>query len=382
MRVLFSSTSGHGHVVPMLQLASAVQARGHDVVWATADQATPLVTGAGIAAVGAGAHGADEAALRAAVRDRAGSLDGWERSAWVFPRMFGAALAPPMARDLLALARDWRPDLLVHDQAERAAPLVAAVLDLPSITHAFGTAVPVSTLEATRAHLTGMWREHGLDAPPYAGCFRAGYLDICPPSLQTMSTDHLTDVQALRPVTRSRLTATGPHPLVYVTLGTVQNQPRLLREIVSGVAALPVAVLVAVGPGLDPAALGEQPAHVQGESWVDQTEVLARCSAVVSHAGSGTFLGALAHGLPQLCLPQAADQFRNTDAGLRAGAVLSLGPGEVSAHAVHAAVERLLAEPGLRAAAGRLAAEIEGMPSPDEVVEVLESRFAQRPRTG
>ena len=111
------------------------------------------------------------------------------------------------------------------------------------------------------------------------------------------------------------------------------------------------------------------------ESWVDQAEVLGRCSAVVSHGGSGTFLGALARGLPQLCLPQAADQFRNARAGLRAGAALSLEPDEVSPRAVRAAVGRLLAEPGLRAGAGRLAAEIDGMPSPAEVVQVLEARF-------
>src|SRR6187402_2523412 len=97
MRVLFSSTSGHGHVIPMLQLASAVRARGHDVLWATAAQAAWLVTDAGIATVAAGAHGAEEAALRAGVRDRASLLAGRDRAEWVFPRMFGAALTPRMA---------------------------------------------------------------------------------------------------------------------------------------------------------------------------------------------------------------------------------------------------------------------------------------------
>src|SRR5829696_1776034 len=132
MRVLFSSTSGHGHVIPMLQLASAVQAGGHDVLWATPALATPLVTAAGIATVAAGAGVAEEAALRAGVRDRGSLLPGRDRGEWVFPRMFGAALAPPMAGDLIAIARDWRADLLVHEQAELAAPLVAAILDRPS----------------------------------------------------------------------------------------------------------------------------------------------------------------------------------------------------------------------------------------------------------
>lgn len=380
MRVLFSSTSGHGHVVPMLQLATAVQARVHAVVWATSAQAASTVTAAGIGAVAAGAHGAEEAALRADVRTRALSQPGAERSAWVFPRMFGAALTPPMAEDLVGIARDWGPDLLVHDQAELAAPLVAAVLGRPCLTHSFGTAVPVATLEASAGRLAGLWSAYGLEVAPYAGCFRSGYLDICPPSLQSTSTDHVAQVQALRPVTvPGPAAAPSTKPLVYVTLGTVQNRPDLLRVIVAGVAALPVDVLVAVGPGIDPGSLGEQPGHVRVESWVDQAEVLGRCSAVVSHGGSGTFLGALARGLPQLCLPMAADQFRNAEGGVRTGAALVLEPDEVAPDSVRSAVARLLEERPLRAGAERVAAEIAAMPSPDEVVQVLEGRFGVRP---
>jgi UDP:flavonoid glycosyltransferase YjiC (YdhE family) len=373
VRVLFSSTSGHGHIIPMLQLAEAFRAAGHDVLWAIAAQAMPVVTGAGIEAVAAGAQGDEEAALRAAVQGPARDLPGDRRPAFVFPRMFGAALTPPMAEDLLPLAREWGPDLLVHEQAELAAPLVAAACSLPSVTHSFGTAVPVSILDDTRQRLAGLWREHGLEVAPYAGCFRNGYLDICPPSVQTTPVDHIAAVLPLRPVTAS---GTGPvDQLVYVTMGTVHNRPELLREVVAGVAAVGVRTLVAVGPRVEPASLGEQPDHVQVEAWVDQPEVLGRTTALVSHGGSGTFLGALAHGVPQLCLPQAADQFRNAEGGVRAGAVLALGPHEVSADAVGAAVRRLLSEPALREAAGRVAAEIAAMPSPASVAAELAGRF-------
>ena len=59
---------------------------------------------------------------------------------------------------------------------------------------------------------------------------------------------------------------------------------------------------------------------------MSQTSVLPHCTAVVSHAGSGTVLGALGTGLPQLCLPQAADQFRNAAGVSAAGAGLALHP--------------------------------------------------------
>jgi len=374
--VLFSSTSGHGHVIPMLQLASAFRAAGHKVLWATAAQATSLVSAAGIDAVASGAHGAEEAALRGAVMSRAAQLPGDARAAFVFPRMFGEALTPPMAGDLLAIARDWQPDLLVHEQAELAAPLVGALCDVPSVTHSFGTPIPVGILEETRDRLAGLWRAHGLDVPPYAGCFRAGYLDICPPSLRTMPVDHIPQLRPLRPVPAARVPEPSD-PLVYVTLGTVQNDPELLSKIVAGVAGvagLSVRVLVAAGPGVEPESLGPQPSHVQVESWVDQAEVLDRSSAVVSHGGSGTFLGALARGLPQLCLPRAADQFRNAEGGVRAGAALSLAPAEVTEETVGAAAEQLLTDRGLRDAAHRVAAEIAAMPAPEAVVASLAER--------
>jgi UDP:flavonoid glycosyltransferase YjiC (YdhE family) len=249
---------------------------------------------------------------------------------------------------------------------------VAALLAVPSVTHSFGTAVPVGALDTSASLLAGLWQAHGLEVPQYAGCYRAGYLDICPPSVQTMPVDHIRNVQQLRPVDAGPVPAPA-EPLVYVTLGTVHQGADLLREVVAGIAGLGIPVLVAVGPRMSPDSLGEQPAHVQVESWVDQPAVLGRCSAVVSHGGSGTFLGALACGLPQLCLPQGADQFRNSEGGERAGASLTLLPEEVTAVSVRGAVERLLSDPDLRVGAQRVAAEIAAMPAPEAVVPLLAS---------
>ena len=99
--------------------------------------------------------------------------------------------------------------------------------------------------------------------------------------------------------------------------------------------------------------------------------MLERCAVVVSHAGSGTFLGALAAGRPQLCLPLAADQFRNSAGGSRAGAALVLPPGEVNAESVTWAMSRLLVEDSFHDSARVVSAELSQMPSPAEVVDVL-----------
>ena len=58
--------------------------------------------------------------------------------------------------------------------------------------------------------LAGLWQAHGLDVPPYAGCFRSGYLDICPTSVQATPLDHIDDVQPLRPVADAGLAGRRP----------------------------------------------------------------------------------------------------------------------------------------------------------------------------
>jgi UDP:flavonoid glycosyltransferase YjiC (YdhE family) len=260
---------------------------------------------------------------------------------------------------------------------------VGAVLDVPSITHAFGGAIPAEYLTDAGERIADVWAAHGLTPPPYAGCFTSLYLDICPPSVQSVPNDHIGSTQPLRPVadtgaapktTPDYLTDDG-RPLVYVTLGTVRNHSPVLRPAVEGLAALPVRLVVTVGPDGDPAVLGTQPDNVHVERWVHQPQVLEHASVVVSHAGSGTFLGALALGLPQLCLPQAADQFRNAAGGGRSGSALVLAPPDATGEAVAGAVTRLLSEDRFRRNASVVAGEIRHLPSPEDVVGVLVQRF-------
>lgn len=383
MRVLFSSTWGFGHVFPMVPLAQACLAAGHDVLWVANEPAGPLLAAAGIpfAAAGLDAQGVLDVTRRNALHIQ--TLPPQERAAFAFPHMFGAWATPAMAAELLPLAHEWRPDLLVHEAAELAAPLVGAVLDVPAVTHSFGGAVPPSFLTEAGSRLEHLWSGHGLVPPPHAGCFRSGYLDICPTSVQPIDPVHIAGRQSLRPVPwtgprTQQLPAYLHHdarPLVYLTLGTVNNHAPVLRTAVEALSALPVRVLITVGLDGDPAVFGAQPGNVTIERWVPQSQVLEHCDVVASHAGSGTFLGALAAGLPQLCLPQAADQFRNAGAGARRGAALALAPDVATAAAIASAVMRLLEEPSFRVAAEQVSFEIAAMPSPDDVTGRL-SRLA------
>ena len=390
MRILFSSTWGYGHVFPMVPLARAVRDAGHEVLWATNEPSCQLVGAAGLDVAAAGLDTEEvqdvQQRLRAGLQGRRPE----SRAAFAFPHMFGEWATPQMVTDLLPLARDWSPQLLVHEVAELASPLVGAVLDIPSVTHSYGGAVPAAFLVEAGDLLSELWTGHGLEIPSYAGTFTSTYLDICPTSVQTQSLDHVAARQPLRPVPYTGEPAAAlpaiaqdpdRTPLVYLTFGTVHNGTSVLSAAVEGLGGLGVRILVAVGPDGDPAALGQQPAHVSVQRWVCQSEVLGCCTVVVSHAGSGTFLGALAHGLPQLCLPQAADQFRNSQAAVQRGAGLMLHPDVATPAAVADAVHRLLSEDSFRHAALAVAAEIRAMPAPAQVVSRLEQLVWQRPRS-
>lgn len=381
MRVLFSSTFGIGHVLPMVPLAQACLTAGHEVLWATNGPGCDLLNEASVTTRAAGLAGDALAAAMAPLQAHARTLPGPDRAAAMFPGLFGATLAPPMAADLLVVAREWVPDVMVHEQGELAAPLVAAVLAVPSVTHGFGGAVPREQLAAAGERLADLWREHGQTLPPYAGCFTGPYLDTCPTDVQTVALDHILLRQPMRPVPYAGpepdalpalVSMTDAGPLVYLTFGTTGVGAGVLAAAVTAVAALDVRVLVTVGPGADPAALGPHPQNVVVERYLPQTAVLRHADLVVSHGGSGTFFAALANGLPQVCLPQAADQFRNAAGGAGSGAALSLTPDAASGPAIGAAVQRALTDPAYRLAAEGIADHIRTMPAPDDVVPVLE----------
>ena len=384
MRVLFTTTPGPGHIHPMVPLATAFRAAGHDVAWAVADEVAPKLRREGFEVFAAGRGDVPWAEFERrfpGLREMASS----DRPELAFARVFGAVRAEPMIDDLLPLARRWRPALVVNDQAELAGPIAAAALGIPSVTHAHGSALPRRMLDAASEITAPLWRAHGLEPRPFAGTYDHLYLDICPPSLRTADTSHIPAVQPLRPVAFA--TAGGPLagdwldgdsglPLVYVTFGTVFNRDTtLIGTVVEALRELPVRVVVTLGPDRDLGALGDQPANVHVAGYIPQTELLPHCAAVVSHAGSGTFLAAITRGLPQLLIPQGADQFINAAAGGASGACIVIEPGDVTVERVREAAGSLLEDPAFRAAAERVSGEIAAMPAPAAVVDELARRF-------
>ena len=362
-RVLMTSTPGTGHVLPLLRLARALRDRGDEVRWAVGPRGIDLVRREGFDAVEAGL-GEPERFGEYLRRYGNAAPVGPEARAHAFANMFGGAAAPVMLASVLPFAEEWRPAVVVHDVGEMAGPIVAARLGVPCVAHSFGIPVPLDAVAAAGDVLAPLWREQGLHPRPYGTDDL--YLDVCPPPLDNGEAPPAARRLHVRPADAAPRVP-DERPLVYVTFGTAFNKDSgLLREVLLGTAATGADVLATIGNDGDRDALGDLPDNVTVERFVPQAEVLPRCAAVVSHAGSGTLFGALAHGLPNVALPQGADQFLNAERAAACGAAIAFPPGPPARDDVAAAVARVLEEASFADAAARVAEAIAAMPGPGE----------------
>jgi L-noviosyl transferase len=338
MRLLVTACPAASHFHPLVPLARAARAAGHDVLVAVGGAFAPSAAAAGFA-----------------VHPVGGEIDlmsvpgGPGRSGWA--RM--VALAERTAPEVIALARRWRPEAVLRTPPEFAGALAARAVGAALVEHSFGLVMPRERMAAAERELSELSAAHGVRgglAEPDA------LIDLCPPSLRPA---HLPTGVPMRyePYDGEPAAAGGRDVDLCLTLGTIL--PRLGRtEVVRPVLA------AAESLGLRTAVLGLEP----GAAWTPLSGVLARCRVLAHHGGSGTTFSALAAGVPQLVMPHMTDQPDN--AALVAGTGVALAPDEVTAASARRALSRLLT-PAALAAAHRVRDEIAAMPSPEETAARL-----------
>lgn len=389
-RVAFAALPAYGHLLPLVPLAQAFQRQGADVRVASAGpvlRLLPLPAQPGFDPD----VGLDDLTARAVAAFPALRDDPERRWPAVFFGRVNPALAIPRLRESW---RGWRPDLVIYEATDAGASVVADELGIPAVSLAIGNWIPLlGALPAlARRALEPVdgapppWEQADVALAAHPETVPLTYLDSFPPRWRTREPPVPREALDLKPVAFSipgrddgLLGALGrDRPLVYVTLGTVAHtRVDALRAAVVGAASLDVDVLVAAGPDAVPGALADLPANVTVRAWVDQPAVLERASVAIHHAGTGTLCACAAAGVPQLLLPQFADQPHN------ARQVAEIGPGralrrdEVTVDAVAAHTADLLADGPHRAECAALADEIAGMPEPDAVAAKLLARIGR-----
>ena len=316
MRVLAVTQPVPSHFQTLVSFAHALEGAGHAVAVASGASLGPVIAEAGFTNVPCGLSVPDQ------WHELLPELEG--ASAEEFDRIasgyffFGPGLTR-MIDDLIALCREWRPDLLLHEQFAFAAPFVGELLAIPYASVGGGyrseDEVPFTALVSSQS--AARTTSH-----------------LIPPAMRSAAISPSTPGRvALRLLTQSRSQSAIPidaspfnwsnqyplpawfatlpgRPIVHATLGTTfaEYTHDLYATILAGLRDEPYSLIVTVGNSVDPATFGPQPENVYIERYISHAALLPKCAALLTHGGLGTILAAFDCGLPFLAVPITADQ--------------------------------------------------------------------------
>ena len=365
MKVVVASLPAFGHLYPLVPLSLALERAGAEVVFATGAEFAGRLPARTVSGVD-DSWSFSDATSELGRRMSSGELTPDDGLGQV---LFVELCAPHVVEVMTACLRRERPDLVVFEQTDVGAAIACHRLGIPAYCLAIvGWGRQWSDIYETVGAIVG--------AP--SGDLARGLIDPHPPFLTDLEADPPFPTTSMRPTPWS---PDGPvpawlleprrQPRTYLTLGTVFGNAELLRSAALEVARTGSEVLVATGPDVEPSRLGELPASIHVEQVVPQANLLPHVDVVVHHGGTGTVIGSVQNGLPQVVMPQGADQFWNADHLAAEGAcrvVLPDAPPGSIAAAVTALTEEQAPE---RAAARQLGDMLDGMPSPDSVARSL-----------
>jgi len=351
VRLLVAFAGGQGHLDPLVPLARAALAAGHQVAVTGRAELVPAIRELGFDAIESPGDQPDPSArmpLKAYdPADEERAVRDW----------YAGTLARERAAALIDIAMEWSAGAIVRDEGDYGARVAAERLGIPSACVPVVIGGGFVRQQAVTVPIAALRSAHGLAGEPPGETVLSPF----PPSLRAIPGAYCF---------RGGSPPAADGEAVYLTLGTVFNAEsgNLLQRALAGVRELGLPVVVTTGRQIDPAELGPQPAHVRAQRWIPQAELLPWCRAVVSQGGSGIVSGTLAHGLPSVLLPVGADQPVTAARVAELGAGVVLDPLSATPEDVAAAVRRVLDEPSFATAAARLREEFLALPSAADAV--------------
>lgn len=401
MRVLISVSDYSGHWFPMVAAGWALQAAGHEtlVLCAPSQQAAVQRTGLTPLPVLGGPDMMERArifyyfAAQQGGTDRLGMplhpvtgqvLESLADFSWPdYKRDFRERNIAAIRASLDAAAetaRDWRPDLVLHDVLSLEGILAAQVAGVPAACHlwgAIGTAETESGVNLVPLDHNNDFARHGVRA--MSPRLIRHVVDPCPASLAGP-----TDAQRLAvrytPYNGPGSEAAAPlggavrggRPHVAVVWGNSLNGligPRsfLVPTILEALAELPVDVSLACAPEAA-ATLGSVPDNVRVLGYHPLRLLLPGSAAVIHHGGAGCAMTAVSAGVPQLALPYTPEQTTHATRVAATGAGLAFDGPTTPAAEIREAVVRLLDDSLFRVRAGELREAALGLPTAAELV--------------
>jgi len=390
MRVLVSSWGWRSHFYPLVPLAWALRAAGHEVMVASQPAMTETIVGAGLPAVAVGedldfaeVFGGRIGRVATRVERVHGTVSESVRPA-VTPDGGVVRFAAATVADLVAFGREFGPDLVVFEPQNLAAAITAAALRVPGVRQLWGPD-ETTQLDLDPATVLGPLAElAGVDV---ADVRPAGdlLLDPCPPGLQVPLAAPAEPVRYVPyngpSVLPDWLRTPPSRPRVCLTGGTMMaslgiDSPLDLPAVIAELAGLDTELVLALHPAQH-AGLTDLPDNVRlARTPLALQLVLPSCQALIHQGGAGSMMTALAAGVAQLVVPLVSDQHFNAERLVAVGAGVRLpdgaGPPEVRQQ-----ISDLLAGGPVSRRAAEIAEQMTTMPAPSEVVPILE-RLGQK----
>ncbi len=405
-QILIATVPVLGHINPILPLARALVARGHELRWYSGRKHAARIEATGVRFVRfvrfARARDYDDQQLEREFPGRS-ALTGLDQLRFDLMRVFIDA-APGQFADIEALTHAWRPDVIVADPTmfgagfahDRLGIPLATVSVLPCVLRSrdaapFGLGLPPlpSTVGRFRNRLLNGVVEHivfrGVQAHwqrtrAQAGLAPGAFLFDAPrtisrfllptiPGFEYPRSDLPDNVDFIgilpvdapqevkRPAWFGELD--GSRPVVHVTQGTIANaEPALFAPAVEGLANEDVLVVLATG-GRAPEELGlaRVPDNVRVAPWLPYAELLPCTSVMVTNGGYGGVQLALSHGVPLVVAGTTEDKPEVAARVAWSGSGVNLRTSTPTPEAVRTAVREILGAPSYRAQAKRLAQE-------------------------
>ncbi|AQP41318.1 UDP-glucoronosyl and UDP-glucosyl transferase [Streptococcus gallolyticus] len=259
--------------------------------------------------------------------------------------------------------RNYQPDVIVGDSLAFWAPVIAKRLEIPYVTS--------NTHFAFNEHTPSMMNSSVnfktlLELPEllrnYEKIKKSGYptkklTDLaftrgdCPvivttsKNFQPAGNTFGQNVHFVGPIIRESQTVLekGNRPLIYISLGTVNNQAeKFYQQCFKALANKNVTVILSVGNKTDIETLGYIPDNFQVVHQVDQIAVLKIADVFLTHCGLNSTSEALYYQVPLLLFPQTDEQSIVADQVLQLGAGVKLD--NIESDTIAQGINRLLTE--------------------------------------
>ncbi len=161
-------------------------------------------------------------------------------------------------------------------------------------------------------------------------------------------------------------------PLIYASMGTLQNKLiGVFENIAQACVGLDAQLVIALGGG-NPASLPNLPGSPLVVGYAPQLELLQKATLTITHAGMNTALESLSNGVPMVAIPIANDQpgvaARITWTGT--GEVISLP--KLTSSRLQVAIEKVLTEDAYKQNATRLQAAIRRAGGVSRAADIVE----------